>query len=88
MTLQRLKRMGAGAFGLLVSWLASFPGDSIARRIIEEQTHGTMEGSVFAFPLWLTIGVPLFACLVTTLAAAYPARRASRIDPIAALRHE
>jgi putative ABC transport system permease protein len=47
-----------------------------------------MEGSVFAFPLWLTVGVPLFACLVTTLAAVYPARRAAKVDPITALRHE
>jgi putative ABC transport system permease protein len=77
-----------GLFGLLVSWLASFPGDSIARRLIEEQTRGRMEGSVFAFPLWLTVGVPLFACLVTTLAAVYPARRAAKVDPITALRHE
>jgi putative ABC transport system permease protein len=80
--------MLGGFLGLLASWLASFPGDSIARRQIELQTRGTMEGSVFAFPLLLTLGVPLFACLVTTLAAAYPARRASRVDPITALRHE
>jgi putative ABC transport system permease protein len=77
-----------GLLGLLVSWLTSFPGDSIARTLIEQQTRGTMEGSVFAFPLWLTAGIPLFACLVTTLAAAYPARRAARVDPIMALRHE
>jgi putative ABC transport system permease protein len=80
--------MLGGFLGLFASWLASFPGDSIARRQIEQQTRGTMEGSVFAFPLLLTLGVPLFACLVTTIAAAYPARRAARVDPITALRHE
>jgi putative ABC transport system permease protein len=77
-----------GLLGLLASWIASFPGDSFARKIIEEQTRGTMEGSVFAFPLLLTVGVPFFACLVTTLAAVYPARRAARVNPITALRHE
>ncbi len=32
--------------------------------------------------------VVLFAVLVTTLAAVYPARRAARVNPVTALRHE
>jgi ABC-type lipoprotein release transport system permease subunit len=44
--------------------------------------------SLFAFPLELELGVPLFCCAVTTLAAVYPAWRAARVDPIAALRHD
>jgi ABC-type lipoprotein release transport system permease subunit len=34
------------------------------------------------------IGVPLFAMLITTLAAVLPARRAARVEPVVALRHE
>jgi ABC-type lipoprotein release transport system permease subunit len=47
-----------------------------------------MKESVFVFDAWLVLGVPLFACLVTTAAAVFPARRAARVDPVMALRHD
>ena len=47
-----------------------------------------LDQTLFVYPVWLLIGVPLFAVLVATLAAVYPARRAARVDPIQALRHE
>ncbi len=77
-----------GALGLLFAWLASFPGDAVAKSLIATQTNTKLEETVFVFPPWVALGVPVFAALVTTLAAAYPARRAARVDPVAALRHE
>jgi putative ABC transport system permease protein len=77
-----------GGLGILCGWAASFPGDALARRIVEQQTGAKLEESLFVFPLWLTLGIPAFAILVTTLAAVYPARRAARVNPITALRHE
>jgi putative ABC transport system permease protein len=77
-----------GALGLLFGWLVSFPGDSIARSIVQHELQTTLDHSVFVYPLWLLVGVPLFALFVTTLSAVYPARRASRINPIQALRSE
>jgi putative ABC transport system permease protein len=77
-----------GGLGLLSSWLASFPGDALSRSIIEKQTHTRMQESLFVFPPWLTGGVLAFAVTVTTLAALYPARRAARVNPVRALRHE
>jgi putative ABC transport system permease protein len=77
-----------GLLGLLSAWLISIPGDGLARRLMEQQAQTKVEVPMFLFPYWLIILVPLFAMLITVVAAAYPARRASRVDPIQALRHE
>ena len=74
--------------GLLLGWLASIPGDSIAKSIMEPQTQTRVKGTLFLFPLWLVVGVPLLVSVITTLAALYPARRAARVDPVTSLRHE
>jgi putative ABC transport system permease protein len=81
------------ALGLAIGWLASFPGDSIAKSFVDPQTHqplkeSVLKESVFAFPIWLVVGVPALVCLITTLAAWYPASRAARVDPVTSLRHE
>ena len=47
-----------------------------------------LKDALFVFPPWLVVTVILFAVVVTTCAALYPARRAALIDPVAALRHE
>jgi putative ABC transport system permease protein len=77
-----------GSLGVLLGWLASIPGDSVAHALLQDQALPTLRHTLFAFPLWLTLGTPAFASLVTTLAAVYPAYRATRVNPIAALRHE
>ena len=77
-----------GLLGLLLSWLISFPGDAWVRSMVNKQLTVKLEESLFAFPWWLVAGAPLFAMFVTTLAAVLPARRAARINPVEALRHE
>jgi putative ABC transport system permease protein len=78
-----------GWLGVLVGWLVSFPGDNIALRLIQEQEPDMPQPeTVFGYPLWLVLGAPAFAIVVTTLAGLLPARRASRVEPVVALRAE
>ena len=77
-----------GLVGLALSWVASVPGDRVARSLMEKQAEIKVDATMFDFPFWVTIGIPVFAAVITTLAAVYPARRAARVNPITALRHE
>lgn len=77
-----------GLLGLLLAWLSSFPGDSVAKSIMQAQAPRPVTDSLFAFSPWLVVGSPVLATIVTMLSAVYPAHRAARVDPITSLRHE
>jgi putative ABC transport system permease protein len=77
-----------GFIGMLLAYAASFPGDAWVRAMVSRDLKIELKESIFVFPPWLIVTVLAFALVVTTLAALYPARRAAKIDPVAALRHE
>ena len=45
-------------------------------------------GQMSIVPPWLAIGALVFAGLIGVLGGLYPAARAARLDPVAALKHE
>jgi len=78
-----------GALGLMLAWLLAIPSDGFVRGLIQKQSaEKILSTSVFEFPLWLCLGMVGFALLITTGAALYPARRASRVQPVEALRNK
>lgn len=77
-----------GSIGVLSGWVISLGMDSCVRSILEGEFHETITEPMFVFPAWLALSVPIFCGFVTTVAAFYPARRAARIDPVQALRHD
>ena len=82
------QQMFGGVLGLLASWGASFPADAWVRSMVARRLNVKLTESIFLFPWWLVLLTPLFATLVTTLAALLPARRAVAVNPVTALRYE
>jgi len=76
-----------GVFGLIFGMFLGQIVDWIAHRyLISEGVTGV--GALSVVPPWLAIGALAFAALIGILAGLYPAARAARLDPVAALRHE
>jgi len=75
-----------GIFGLLVGIM----GGSVFNLILHTMAVklGGEVTKVFVFPFWFLITVLLFSLFLGLLVGFYPARRASKISPLEALRYE
>jgi putative ABC transport system permease protein len=75
-----------GAAGCLIGWATSL----LINRIVN--VYAARQGipfiDYFAFPAWLFLGAVAFSLLVSLVSGVYPARRAARVDPVVALRHD
>jgi ABC-type antimicrobial peptide transport system permease subunit len=75
-----------GTAGCLLGWATSLLINRVVNIFLARQ--GVPAIDYFAFPAWLFLGAIAFAILVSLVSGIYPARRAARVDPVVALRHD
>ena len=75
-----------GAFGIMLAWMVGRVINFAANIYIRQQ--GGTEVDLFSLPFWLVASAIGFSILVSLIAGSFPARRAARLNPIEALRHD
>jgi putative ABC transport system permease protein len=76
-----------GGVGLLIAGLVALIGNVIVNNIASNQGI-PLDLTVFRVTWWLIAGALALATLFSALSGFFPALRASRLDPVAALRYE
>jgi ABC-type lipoprotein export system ATPase subunit/ABC-type lipoprotein release transport system permease subunit len=76
-----------GFIGVIFGTLLGRLVDWIGHRYMEAEGM-TGIGNLSIVPPWLAVGALIFAAFIGVLGGIYPASRAARLDPVAALRHE
>lgn len=75
-----------GLFGLILAWVVSVVVNQVVNAIMSRHNAPRME--YFSFPWWLCVGAIVFSILISLIAGILPTRRAARVDPVVALRHD
>lgn len=76
-----------GVVGIILSYLLSLSVNQlIAPTVMEEYDFGNMNISVI--PIWLVLAAIVFATIIGMVAGFFPAQRATRLSPLAAIRNE
>ncbi|MGZ5467692.1 MAG: FtsX-like permease family protein, partial [Candidatus Aminicenantales bacterium] len=78
--------IAGGAAGCVLGWVTSLVINRVVNFYLARQ--GIPFVNYFAFPFWIFLGAVGFSLLVSLVSGIYPARRASRVDPVVALRHD
>ncbi len=79
--------LAGGAAGCVLGWATSLLINTAVNFYLARQA-GVPHVDYFAFPFWLFLGAIGFSLLVSLISGIYPARRAARVDPVVALRHD
>ncbi|MGC9002040.1 MAG: FtsX-like permease family protein [Dictyoglomus sp.] len=78
--------MLGGFLGIFMGWfLNNLLNFALNKMLIKDSSNFVR---IFYVPLSLVIATLLFALLLSAVAGLYPAIRASRLDPVEALRYE
>jgi len=75
-----------GVIGLAISFGLAMLGNYFGNQYLTSQNISL--SNIITFPWWLILGVVGFTTFIGTLAGLYPASRASRLNPVEALRYE
>jgi ABC-type antimicrobial peptide transport system permease subunit len=75
-----------GLAGVVLGWIVGRAINFAANVYIQQQ--GGTTGNLFSLPFWLIAAAIGFSIAVSLMAGSYPAARAARLNPIAALRHD
>jgi putative ABC transport system permease protein len=78
--------LAGGVSGCVLGWATSLLINRIVNFTLARQ--GVPFIDYLAFPFWLFLGAVGFSLLVSLVSGIYPARRAARVDPVVALRHD
>ena len=76
--------LGGGVIGNVLSFLMS----AAINALVKGKEMGMTTGQISYIPLWLVLVSLGFAMLVGTAAVYFPARRAMKLSPLAAIRNE
>ncbi len=76
--------LGGGVIGNVLSFLMS----AAINALVKGKEMGMTTGQISYIPLWLVLVSLGFAMLVGTAAGYFPARRAMKLSPLAAIRNE
>jgi putative ABC transport system permease protein len=78
--------LAGGAAGCVLGWATSLLINRAVNFYLARQ--GMPPIHYFAFPIGIFLGAVAFSILVSLVSGIYPARRAARVDPVVALRHD
>lgn len=77
-----------GLVGGIIGNIISFIMSGAINFLVAQGGMGAAAGKTSVIPLWLVLASLLFAMLVGTVAGYFPARRAMKLSPLAAIRNE
>lgn len=80
--------VAGGLLGAALGWVLGVMGNVILNALAQAAGTATTKVTFFIIPYWFFLLSILFAFLVGLLTGLYPARRATRISPLDALRYE